>query len=96
MYLMRMPQLGMGMTDADIMEWLVREGQVMKEGDSLVTIDASKAEMTLEAPVSGTLRRVMADVGSTVPVGDVIALIGDSDEPIPDEFASKPLIGKAS
>jgi pyruvate/2-oxoglutarate dehydrogenase complex dihydrolipoamide acyltransferase (E2) component len=83
---MRLPQLGMGMTDADIVEWLSSEGDRISQNAPLLLIETAKAEVELNAPVAGVLRKIIAPVGSRVDVGHPIALIGDPSEPLPTDL----------
>jgi len=47
-----------------------------------------KACFDIEAPRAGVVRRILADAKSTLPVGYIIALIGDPDDPLPDVSAA--------
>lgn len=84
---MRLPQVGMGMTEADIVEWMLGEGEPVREGEDLVEIEMAKASTMLQAPASGVIRKIVAEDGTTVAVGEPIALIGEPDEALPPEFA---------
>lgn len=83
---MRLPQLGMGMTDADVVEWLASEGDRISQDAPLLLIETAKAEVELNAPVAGVLRKILAPVGSRVDVGHPMALIGDPSEPLPTDL----------
>ena len=83
---MRLPQLGMGMTDADVVEWLASEGDRISQNAPLLLIETAKAEVELNAPVAGVLRKILAPVGSRVDVGHPMALIGDPSEPLPTDL----------
>ena len=83
---MRLPQLGMGMTDADVVEWLASEGDRITQNAPLLLIETAKADVELNAPVAGVLRKILAPVGSRVDVGHPIALIGDPSEPLPTDL----------
>lgn len=83
---MHLPQLGMGMTDADVVEWLASEGDRISQNAPLLLIETAKAEVELNAPVAGVLRKILAPVGSRVDVGHPIALIGDPSEPLPTDL----------
>ena len=85
---MRLPQLGMGMTDADIVQWLAAEGDSIGKDAPILLIETAKAGMELVAPVAGVLRKILAPTGSRVEVGRPIAVIGDADEPVPTDLES--------
>jgi 2-oxoisovalerate dehydrogenase E2 component (dihydrolipoyl transacylase) len=81
-HVMRLPQLGMGMTDADIVTWLVREGDPVQKDSPLVLIDTAKANVELVAPVAGVVRKILVPEGTQVDVGEPIVMIGTADEPL--------------
>lgn len=76
----RLPQFGMGMQDGVIQTWHKKEGDPVVEGELLADIEAAKAIMELVAPASGTLLRILVQPGETVPIREVIALIGAEGE----------------
>src|ERR687885_2654798 len=75
-----MPRLSDSMEEGTILKWLVDEGGEVKRGEPLVEIETDKANMTYEADTSGTLIEVVADEGDTLPIGEVIARIGEAGE----------------
>jgi pyruvate dehydrogenase E2 component (dihydrolipoamide acetyltransferase) len=75
-----MPRLSDSMEEGTILKWLVEEGGEVKRGEPLVEIETDKANMTYEADTDGTLVEVVAEEGDTLPVGEVIARIGDAGE----------------
>jgi pyruvate/2-oxoglutarate dehydrogenase complex dihydrolipoamide acyltransferase (E2) component len=70
----RLPKMGMGMTEATIVEWLFEGGATVSEGDEIVEIGTDKADTAVESPASGTLE-IVVEAGETVDVGTVIARI---------------------
>ncbi|MEA2389347.1 MAG: hypothetical protein QOG41_2120, partial [Thermoleophilaceae bacterium] len=75
-----MPRLSDSMEEGTILKWLVDEGGEVKRGEPLVEIETDKANMTYEADTDGTLIEVVAGEGDTLPIGEVIARIGDAGE----------------
>jgi 2-oxoglutarate dehydrogenase E2 component (dihydrolipoamide succinyltransferase) len=73
--LMNIPKLGMSMTEATLVAWLVDDGASVTKGDAICTIETDKVEQEIEAPASGTLVH-KAEVGESYPVGDPLAEIG--------------------
>ncbi len=71
----RLPQLSMGMSDAEILGWLVDEGAHVEEGDDLVEIEAEKAQMAVPAPAGGTVVDIRAQPGDTVEVQGLLCFI---------------------
>jgi pyruvate dehydrogenase E2 component (dihydrolipoyllysine-residue acetyltransferase) len=70
-----MPRLSDSMTEGTILTWLKQEGEQVGVGDELVEIETDKATMAYESPARGALE-IVANVGDTVPVGEVIAKLG--------------------
>ena len=58
-----MPKWGLSMTTGKIVEWFVAEGDTIAKGDDVVDIDTDKIAGTLESPVAGPVRRLVAEVG---------------------------------
>ena len=75
-----MPRLSDSMEEGTILKWLVEEGGEVKRGEPLVEIETDKANMTYEADADGTLVEIVAEEGDTLPIGDLIAKIGDAGE----------------
>jgi pyruvate dehydrogenase E2 component (dihydrolipoamide acetyltransferase) len=73
-----MPRLSDTMTEGVVGQWLKGEGDVVAPGDVLAEIETDKATMELEAYDGGVLTRIIAPPGSTVPIGQPIAVIDDS------------------
>ena len=70
-----MPKWGLSMRAGKITSWIVAEGEDVRVGDDLADIETDKIAGTLEAADTGTLRRIIAQVGEDVPVSGTIALI---------------------
>lgn len=75
-----LPALGIAQDTGKIIEWLKAEGETVTEGEALVTVETDKAAVDLEAPASGVLAQVSAQVGDEVPVARVIAVILSPNE----------------
>ncbi|RLI34215.1 hypothetical protein DRO53_04110 [Candidatus Bathyarchaeota archaeon] len=70
-----MPKLSSTMKEGRIVKWLKKEGEKVQAGEPIVEIEAEKVTTKVEAPVSGTLEKILAPEGSTIPPGQPIALI---------------------
>lgn len=69
------PKLGLTMTEATILEWHKREGEAVRKGEVLFTLENEKSTLEIEAPASGILH-ILAPAGQTVPVlGDIGRLV---------------------
>ena len=74
----RMPKMGDGMEEGTINIWLKQEGDHVVAGEPLAEIETDKANVEISAYETGVLSKIVVKVGETVPVGEVIALIGDA------------------
>lgn len=73
------PKWGIEMQEGTVTEWRVQEGAKITRGDELVDIESDKIVNTMEAPASGVLRRVLAEVDSTLKVGQLLGVIAPDD-----------------
>ena len=78
-----LPQWGMNMEDGTLTKWLVNEGDEIAEGQPLVEIETAKINSELESPASGVVAHIMADEGSLVKVGELVAVIAEPGENAP-------------
>ena len=83
MFQFKLPDPGEGLTEAEITQWLVSEGDEVRVNDVLVEIETAKSLVELPSPVSGTVRRLLVAVGDSVDVGAPIIEIDDG-EPEPE------------
>ena len=79
-----MPKWGLTMTEGTVVGWLKQQGQSFKAGEELLEIETTKITNVFEAPEAGTLRRIVAPSGATMPVGGLLAVaapeeVSDSD-----------------
>jgi pyruvate dehydrogenase E2 component (dihydrolipoamide acetyltransferase) len=74
----QMPRLSDTMTEGVLSRWLKAEGDIVHKGDVLAEIETDKATMELEAYDEGPLTALLVDEGTTVPIGQPIAVIGAS------------------
>src|ERR1700735_1917742 len=70
-----LPQLGESGSEGTISKWLVREGDVVKKDQPLVSIATDKADSEMPAPAAGRVIKLLATEGQVVPVKTVIAQI---------------------
>ena len=71
-----MPRLSDTMQEGTIAQWLKKPGDPVKKGDVMAEIETDKATMDLEAYDAGVLEQILVQEGQTVPIGQVIAVIG--------------------
>jgi pyruvate dehydrogenase E2 component (dihydrolipoamide acetyltransferase) len=75
-----MPRLSDSMEEGTILTWIKAVGDPVALGEELVEIETDKANMVFEADAAGTLIEIVAAEGETLPIGSVIARVGDASE----------------
>ena len=81
----RLAALGHTMEKGRVVEWHVREGSQVKEGEPLLSVETDKATVDVEAPVDGVLLRIVGKVDEEYAVGAILAWIGEAGEEIPED-----------
>jgi len=76
----KLPDLGSGLQEGQIVNWLVNVGQEVTTSDDLCEIETEKAVIEIPMPYAGTVLELRAEAGDMVQVGSVIAVIGGSGE----------------
>jgi pyruvate dehydrogenase E2 component (dihydrolipoamide acetyltransferase) len=77
-----MPQMGADMTEGTVVRWLKKEGDPVERGEIIAEIETDKANVEIEAFESGVFRKLLAQEGDTIAVGEPIAVIASPDEDI--------------
>jgi pyruvate/2-oxoglutarate dehydrogenase complex dihydrolipoamide acyltransferase (E2) component len=77
-----MPKIGMMEGDINLGEWLVREGEKVDVDMELCEIESQKITNRVKAKTSGTVLKILVDEGTEVPIGTVIAIIGEPGDAI--------------
>jgi 2-oxoisovalerate dehydrogenase E2 component (dihydrolipoyl transacylase) len=72
-----LPDVGEGLTEAEIVSWRVKEGDVIEINDIVVEIETAKSLVELPSPYAGTVTALLVPEGEMVPVGTPIISIGD-------------------
>jgi pyruvate dehydrogenase E2 component (dihydrolipoamide acetyltransferase) len=73
-----MPQLGESVTEGTITRWLKNVGDVIKVDEAIVEVSTDKVDTEIPSPVAGVLVEIKAAQDSVIPVGGVMAVIGES------------------
>jgi 2-oxoisovalerate dehydrogenase E2 component (dihydrolipoyl transacylase) len=68
----RVPELGEGLYEAELVAWLVKPGDTVKRGQSLMEVMTDKATAEVPSPFAGTIAALQAEPGQTIKVGQVI------------------------
>ena len=76
----KFPDIGEGLTEGEIVRWLVKEGDEVKEGQPLVEVETDKALAEIPSPKTGVILKILAKEKEIVKVGQVIVVIGEKGE----------------
>ncbi|MBN1426175.1 2-oxo acid dehydrogenase subunit E2 [Candidatus Fermentibacteria bacterium] len=76
----RFPDVGEGIHEGRVVEWLVRVGDQVRRDQALVKVETDKAVVELPSPEPGPIGRLHAETGQTIHVGDPLVTIGDAGE----------------
>ena len=80
----KLPDVGEGLTEADIVAWHVKPGEAVEDGQIIVEIETAKAVVELPSPWDGTVTRLLAEEGQTVEVGVPIIAVEVAGQATPD------------
>ncbi len=92
----RLPDLGEGIHEGEVLALLVSEGDEVKEGDPILEVETDKAAVEIPSPYTGTVKEILVKPGDTVKVGDVLMTFsGDGEvevvpEAVPEKKAEAP------
>src|SRR5687767_15185013 len=73
-----MPQLGETVSEGKVSAWFKAPGDPVAVGENLFEIETDKVTMEVQAVTSGVLSEIRVEQGATVPVGAVVAVIGET------------------
>ena len=73
----KLPDIGEGVAEGEILKWMVREGDQVKEDQPLVEVLTDKVNVQIPAPRSGKVSKIMAKEGDITKVGQTIMVIDD-------------------
>ncbi len=94
----KLPDVGEGIFEAEILEWLVKEGDTVEMDQTILEIQTDKAVVEIPSPITGTIQRIVAQPGVMANVGDVLVVIlpkGESATAAPPA-PSPPLVATPS
>src|SRR3989344_8202830 len=78
----KFPDVGEGITEGEIVKWLVNEGDSVKEDQKIVQVETDKAVIDLPSPLSGKILKINKHEGEKVKVGESLVTIGSEKEVI--------------
>ena len=93
----KLPDIGEGVVEGEIVEWMVAVGDTVKEDDPILSVMTDKATVEIPAPCDGTVTSIVGDAGDIIPVGGVCIVFdveGDGNASEADE-AAEPVAEKA-
>lgn len=76
----KLPDIGEGLTEAEIVRWLVAEGDEVAADQSIVEVETDKAVVEIPTPYAGVVLKLGGAEGQTVAVGSVLVVIGEAGE----------------
>ena len=95
MHEITLPKAGNTMEDGTVVRWHKAEGEKVAAGEVLLDVETDKATVEVESPAEGTLLKIVAPEGQTVPVLGLLAVVGESGEDISEVLAKAPASGTA-
>jgi pyruvate dehydrogenase E2 component (dihydrolipoamide acetyltransferase) len=92
----RFPDVGEGITEGEVVRWLVKEGDEVKADQTLAEIETDKAIVEMPSPYAGTVLKLHFKEKDVVKVGDVLVTIGAKGEAVPEAgaAAAPPAVGR--
>ena len=82
MSIFKLPDLGEGLQEAEIVEWYVKEGDEVKNDDALLSVETAKAIVDVPSPQDGVIKKLFVEVGDIPEVGDsLVEFEGDAAQP---------------
>jgi pyruvate dehydrogenase E2 component (dihydrolipoamide acetyltransferase) len=86
----KLPDIGEGVAEGEIVQWLVKAGDAVKEFQPIVEVMTDKATVEIPSPADGTIGELRAEAGDVVPVGDVIFTLEGGGAPAAAPAAPAP------
>jgi pyruvate dehydrogenase E2 component (dihydrolipoamide acetyltransferase) len=99
-YEFRLPDIGEGLTEAEVVRWLIAVGETVKVDQPVVEVETDKAVVEIPSPRGGTVLHHGAGAGQTLAVGEILVVIGDAEETWPAvstaTASAPPIVGTIS
>jgi pyruvate dehydrogenase E2 component (dihydrolipoamide acetyltransferase) len=84
--ILTLPKIGVNMTEATIVRWLVKEGEYVEEEQTILEAETDKATQEIPSTKSGILAKIVAQPGETVQTQEPIAVLTEKGEVLPSDF----------
>src|SRR5947209_2076912 len=85
----KLPELGEGVYEAELVSWLVKPGDAVKRGQNLMEVLTDKATMEVPSPFAGMITELRAEPGRQIKVGDVVLTYSGGGETKPEAETAK-------
>jgi pyruvate dehydrogenase E2 component (dihydrolipoamide acetyltransferase) len=85
----KFPDVGEGIAEGEIVRWLVKEGDSIKEDQELVEVETDKAVITLNSPYTGKIEKLYGNEGEIIEVGAVLTTVQDIEDVAPAPASEK-------
>ncbi|MDX6294405.1 MAG: hypothetical protein QOH50_3480 [Kribbellaceae bacterium] len=92
----RLPDVGEGLVEAEIVSWKVKPGDTVKLNDTVVEIETAKSLVELPVPFAGVVAELLVPEGETVPVGTPIIAVNTGDASPGDRALAAPAVGEGT
>ncbi len=89
-FVFKFPDVGEGIHEGTVVEWLVAEGDTVAEDQALVKVETDKAVVELPSPKAGVVLKLHFAPETSINVGDDLVVIGDAGEAVPEAQARRP------
>jgi 2-oxoglutarate dehydrogenase complex dihydrolipoamide succinyltransferase (E2) component len=82
-YEFKLPDLGEGVAEGEVLKWMVKEGDQVKEDQPLVEVMTDKVNVQIPSPRTGTIAQIFVREGAVAKVGEVVVTIAETGEAVP-------------
>src|SRR5881409_519623 len=79
----KLPDIGEGVHEGEVVKWFVKEGDAVKENDPIVEVMTDKVTVQIPSPVTGKILQLRAKEGEVVKVGSTLVVFGEAGEAVP-------------
>src|SRR5436309_9145597 len=79
----KLPDIGEGVQEGEVVKWFVKEGDPIKENDPIVEVMTDKVTVQIPSPVTGKILQLRAKEGEVVKVGNTLVVFGEAGETAP-------------
>src|SRR5947199_6618810 len=79
----KLPDIGEGVHEGEVVKWFVKEGDAVKENDPIVEVMTDKVTVQIPSPVTGKILQLRAKEGEVVKVGNTLVVFGEAGEIAP-------------